>query len=90
MAKLNTGRKTKPLRRESDKMIILHWNGCVPNTKIGHDLNGIPGGRCVVGSPEVFGPVQRISTHSAKLLGLVRIFGWVGFFDFFFVCFHIR
>lgn len=37
-------------------MIILHSNCCVPDTKIDCDFNGVPRGRCVVGSPEVFGP----------------------------------
>lgn len=37
-------------------MIILQCNCCIPDTKIGCDLNGVPGGRCVFGSPVVFRP----------------------------------
>lgn len=71
----------EPLRRESDKMIILQCNCCVPDTKIGCDLNGVPGGRCVVGSPEMFKP----DTENLYTLCKVVWFGldfWLGLFFF--------
>lgn len=63
-------------------MIILHCNHCVPDTKIGCDLSGVPGGRCVVGSPELFGP----GTENFYILRKVVWFGFlVGFGIFFFL-----
>lgn len=77
-------RKIEPLRRESDKMIILHCNCCIPNTKFSCDCNGVPGGRCLVGSLEVFGP----GTENLYTLCKVVWFGldfWLGWFFCFFV-----
>lgn len=70
-----------------DKMIILHGNCWVPDTKIGCDLNGVPGGRCVVWSPEVFGPGTENLYTLCKIVWFDLDF-WlgfllVGFFPFF-------
>lgn len=79
-------------------MLILHCNSWVPDTKIGCDLNGVPGGRCLVESPEVFGPGTENFYTLCKVVwfGLDFPNGFLLFFFFFFSlgscfkCLHLK
>lgn len=59
-------------------MLTLHCNCWVANTKVGGVLTGVPSGRCLVGSPEMFGP----SPENLYTLCKVFWFGLVWFFSY--------